>query len=72
MRQLLQMQTLIQCLYNFWKGGILVYTILVNDDNTFALGYTPYTPTEVDNKIDDLDFCIITNNDIDSIFSENS
>ena len=49
-----------------------MYTILVNDDNTFALGYTPYTPTEVDNKIDDLDSCIITNNDIDSIFSENS
>ena len=32
-----------------------MYTILVNDDNTFALGYTPYTPTEVDNKIDDLE-----------------
>ena len=36
MRQLLQMQTLIQCLYNFWKGGIFVYTILVNDDNTLT------------------------------------
>ena len=55
------------------------YTLTKNENNeitkeniTTALGYIPYTPTEVDNKIDDLDSCIITNDDIDSIFSENS
>ena len=40
---------------------------------TTALGYTPNTPTEVDTKIDtkinDLESYVITNDDIDSIFS---
>lgn len=41
-----------------------------------ALGYTPDTPTEVNEKIDtkmnELESYVITNDDIDSIFAENS
>lgn len=41
-----------------------------------ALGYTPDTPTEVNEKIDikinELESYVITNDDIDSIFTENS
>ena len=54
------------------KSSETIRNEITEENITTALGYTPYTPTEVDNKIDDLDSCIITNDDIDSIFSENS
>ena len=54
------------------KSSETIRNEITKENITTALGYIPYTPTEVDNKIDDLDSCIITNDDIDSIFSENS
>ena len=58
------------------KSSATIRGEITKGNVTTALGYTPNTPTEVDTKIDtkinDLESYVITNDDIDSIFSENS
>ena len=55
------------------KSSATIRGEITKGNVTTALGYTPNTPTEVDTKIDtkinDLESYVITNDDIDSIFS---
>ena len=55
------------------KSSATIRGEITKENVTTALGYTPNTPTEVDTKIDtkinDLESYVITNDDIDSIFS---
>ena len=58
------------------KSSETIRSEITKSNVTTALGYEPDTPTEVDTKIDtkinELETYVITNDDIDSIFDENS
>lgn len=51
------------------KSSETIRSEITKGNVTTALGYTPYTPTEVDTKINDLDSAVITFEDIDALFT---